>query len=170
MPSDDYKPPANPWILKLRREGEARRKARAADIAKARAKQKPRHKEATDRTRARAAVRVAIKRGQLRPLACEYENPAGERCKRTPTEAHHFSFTPDQWLNVIWLCKGHHTPVTARQARDAAQLRRRKQARKQAAQEAQEAQESPGVIVIEPVNDNAPARQSGKRSRRKPGA
>lgn len=68
----------------------------------ARHREKNRHKHAANR-----AVHQAIKSGRLvRPDTCS-------RCKRAAyvgdkIHAHHWSYAPEHWLDVVWLCLNCH--------------------------------------------------------------
>lgn len=54
------------------------------------------------KTFARQAVRNAFLRGELTRLPCE-------KCGEGKAEAHHHKgYDPAHWLDVQWLCKGHH--------------------------------------------------------------
>lgn len=64
-----------------------------------------------DRDAARKVVLEAVHRGMLRPEPCEeilQVHGEAVRCGRVPTQAHHWSYHPDHWLDVIWLCRKHH--------------------------------------------------------------
>ena len=57
-----------------------------------------------DRRKAVYYVKNAIRDGKLKRLPCE-------KCGNPKSQAHHFSYSKENWLNVIWLCKKHHTQV-----------------------------------------------------------
>lgn len=61
---------------------------------------------------ARAAVRNAMRRGEMKPQPCE-RGPAG--CSG-PIHAHHHSYDRKRWLDVAWLCHFHHLQVHHEQA------------------------------------------------------
>lgn len=50
----------------------------------------------------RKAVALAIKSGELKRMPCI-------ACGDPYTEAHHRDYSPENWLNVEWLCKYHHS-------------------------------------------------------------
>lgn len=54
---------------------------------------------------AHTAVSNAIRDGRLLRQSCAI-------CQNPVTEGHHTSYAPENWLNVIWLCKKHHTEET----------------------------------------------------------
>jgi hypothetical protein len=103
--SEEYQPedpPRNPWV-------ENRRHKNRLSRAHYRARSKIERQRAI---RARRAVRKAVDRGDLQRLECEIRGPG---CLRWPTEAHHESYDPDKWLDVVWVCKKCHAPLTAQQ-------------------------------------------------------
>lgn len=60
-----------------------------------------------ERERARGAVRRALDTGKLvKPDACQREE-CGHEC--SSLQAHHESYEPDHWLDVIWLCPACHS-------------------------------------------------------------
>jgi len=68
-------------------------------------------REDPQREAARKAVAIAIKRGLLTPLPCQARTLVGRnmvKCGKTPTQAHHWTYHPKCWLDVIWLCREHH--------------------------------------------------------------
>lgn len=57
------------------------------------------------RIQARMAVRVALRNGSLAKLKCEHPG-----CNSQYSEAHHYmGYQREFWLDVVWLCKKHHT-------------------------------------------------------------
>jgi hypothetical protein len=77
---EGYEPPVNPAIEMRRREREAH------------------PKRLPNRRAAQKAVERAVRRGQLVAQPCE-------ECGDEPTQAHHPSYEPGKWLDVVWLCK-----------------------------------------------------------------
>lgn len=64
--------------------------------------------ENLNRAKAHAAVNRAIRRGSIvRPLTCSKCNQPG------PVEAHHDSYAPDKWLDVVFLCRSCHKRLHA---------------------------------------------------------
>lgn len=61
----------------------------------------------TEKMSARVAVNKAIKKGILSRRPCEI-------CGNPKTEAHHSSYEPDKWLDVIFLCPKHHEELHKR--------------------------------------------------------
>lgn len=62
----------------------------------------------SNRPKAHAAVNRAIRRGSIvRPLTCSKCNQPG------PVEAHHDSYAPDRWLDVVFLCRSCHKRLHA---------------------------------------------------------
>lgn len=60
---------------------------------------------------ARAAVKSAVSIGALaRPEACSDCGTRGD------VDAHHPSYAPDRWLDVVWLCRRCHAAAHARMA------------------------------------------------------
>jgi len=53
---------------------------------------------------ARRRVHSYVKKGSLKQLSCEYAD-----CNILKTEAHHPDY--DRPLDVLWLCKRHHTDL-----------------------------------------------------------
>lgn len=60
---------------------------------------------------ARAAVRKALASGLLEKQECQLDESG---CLRWPVEAHHESYDPDHWLDVVWVCKACHGRLTQR--------------------------------------------------------
>lgn len=80
----------------------------AANKAKYQARDEKYRRTALVKKQARAAVARAIKRGVLVPQPCE-------ECG-APGQAHHPSYAPGEWLNVVWLCPTHHKRAHAKAA------------------------------------------------------
>jgi hypothetical protein len=55
-------------------------------------------------SRAGHAVRFAVKHKLLRP----WPICAVWSCNQWRVHAHHPSYAPDAWLDVVWLCRRHH--------------------------------------------------------------
>lgn len=49
-------------------------------------------------------VRLALADGRLRREPCW-------SCGNPKTDAHHPSYAPDAWLDVVWLCRSHHSEI-----------------------------------------------------------
>ncbi len=57
-----------------------------------------------ERNQAKWAVSNAIKTGKLQKMPCIM-------CGVEKVEAHHPSYSPEMFLNVVWLCKKHHSEI-----------------------------------------------------------
>ena len=65
--------------------------------------------------RARAAVRMAIQHGRLRLKPCEICGlPPRVVNGKQRIQAHHKSYEPGQWLNVVFCCQRDHAAVEGR--------------------------------------------------------
>ncbi len=58
-----------------------------------------------NKRKAHSAVSNALRDGKLTKQPCK-------ECSNPISEAHHTSYDPENWLNVVWLCKSHHTTIT----------------------------------------------------------
>lgn len=54
--------------------------------------------------KARKALNNAVRWGHLTKLPCMV-------CGEVKSEAHHWSYEPEHWLNVQWYCKKHHMEI-----------------------------------------------------------
>lgn len=54
-----------------------------------------------EKKKAQHAVYNAIRSGKLKKKPCEV-------CGDLKVDAHHESYSPENWLNVVWLCRLHH--------------------------------------------------------------
>ena len=60
--------------------------------------------ERPEKDKARVAVRHALESGRLTEGPCEHLDTD---CS-SQIEAHHWSYLEEHWLDVRWLCSGHH--------------------------------------------------------------
>lgn len=58
-----------------------------------------------DKYRAHYAVTNAVRDGRLKKEPCI-------KCGNPKSEAHHESYSEENWLNVIWVCRTHHSEIT----------------------------------------------------------
>lgn len=111
--------PDNPWLVKARKEREAKR------LKYLRENEDPRKRAAWN------AVRDALKTGKLKRRRCE-------SCSGWPVTAHHHKgYDPEHRLNVVWLCRKCHQVENTRT--------KQKQAREAARQQVEDA---PGLVKL----------------------
>lgn len=76
-------------------------------LAKPPKKRLPSQYKSSLQERARVAVRIAILHGKLQPGLCAHRDK--DQCWGQ-LEGHHWKgYDPKNWLEVVWLCKRHHT-------------------------------------------------------------
>lgn len=99
-------PPENPVIIRERR--------RLEEKAKAQRRERSKHKRnPKEKMRARAMVKNAIKRGDLKPSECEYRYRG---CQSWPVEGHHTEgYSAGRELVIRWVCKSCHDKITVAQ-------------------------------------------------------
>ncbi len=59
----------------------------------------------SNKRKAHTAVSNALRDKKIFKLPCK-------QCNNLIVEAHHHSYEKENWLNVTWLCKKHHTIIT----------------------------------------------------------
>jgi hypothetical protein len=69
-----------------------------------------------DQAAAKKAVRYAVRHGRItKPEWCHCCDTAHDR---QHMEAHHWSYKPENWLDVIWLCRKCHKAVHKQLGKD----------------------------------------------------
>lgn len=79
---------------------------RCDECRRARNQRKARSPDARKKRNAQIAARLAVLRGGLKRLPCEWLSSDSVQCGRGKTHAHHEDY--DRPLDVVWLCPMHH--------------------------------------------------------------